>query len=599
MRVVPRRLALALAALAVAAAPSAAHAATPSAYAMDSGAPGGVSEFDIASDGFLTPKASGPAGAGSSTQDMAIVPSGTSAYAVAGDSSVYQFAIDGAGALSALGSPIAAGTNMSAIAASPDGKSVYAVDRGGDAVYQYSVGGHGLLVPKGSGSVALAGGSDPVSVAVSPDGASVYVVNTSSHDVYRFATGSDGSLQTPPSIVAAGTAPSTIALTPDGHSAYVTDTGGGNVLEYTVAPGGTLGPNPPPSVPDGASPTGIAVSPDGRSVYVANSGNGTVSQYGVAAGGALSPKGGAAGLVGGAAPQRLAVTPSGSRLYVPDSAGGHDVVFELAISGDGSISSSSGRFVGAGPAPTAVTVLPDQGPVASFGATAGAAGSPTAFDGGGSSDSDGSVTHFDWDFGDGTSALNAGPRPIHTYAQAGSYQVTLSVSDDAGCSTGLVFTGRTAYCNGSPAAVTTRTVGVPAPTVATPVFFAGVAAHNQTVKVSKSGLARISVRCPRSTFGSCIGTLSLVTAGKVRVPRRGKARGAARRLLMGQAGFNITSGKAVKIPIQISKAGRKVLARRRVLKTNATINAHDRLMTSRKTAFSVRLKPPKRPKRHR
>jgi len=209
------------------------------------------------------------------------------------------------------------------------------------------------------------------------------------------------------------------------------------------------------------------------------------------------------------------------------------------------------------------------------------------------------VTHFDWDFGDGGTALNAGPKPTHVYAQPGNYTVTLSVSDDRGCSTRVVFTGRTAYCNGNSGAVTTRVVPVPAAASNAPVFFAGVAAHSQTVKVSKGGLARISVRCPRSTFGSCIGTLNLVTAGKVRVPRKGRSRGKAKRLLLGQAGFNIVSGKAVRIPVQISKAGRKVIARRRVLKSRATIQAHDRLMTSRKTAFSVRLKPPKPPKRRR
>jgi hypothetical protein len=205
------------------------------------------------------------------------------------------------------------------------------------------------------------------------------------------------------------------------------------------------------------------------------------------------------------------------------------------------------------------------------------------------------VTHFDWDFGDGASALDAGPTPMHTYARTGAYSVTLSVSDDAGCSTREVFTGRTAYCNGGPAAVTTRVVVVPVPPpFGTPVFFAGVAAKNQTVRIDRHGLARISVRCPRGTFGSCIGTLTLVTASKVRVPRHGRARRAAKRLLLGQVGFNIASGKAVKVPIQISKAGRKVIARRRVLKSNASITAHDRLGTSKKTAFSVRVKPPKR-----
>jgi DNA-binding beta-propeller fold protein YncE len=592
---VSRRLALALASLAVAVAPAAARAAAPSAYAADSGAPGGVFEFDMGADGFLSPKAAGPAAAGSSTQDIALVPSGTYAYAVAGAAGLFPFSVGPAGELNPLGAAVAAGTNAVSVAVSPDGQSVYAADKGSDAIFQYTVGAGGVPAAK---APSVGAGTDPTSVAVSPDGQSLYAVNATSHDVYHYAIGSGGALSGSPAIAQAGAAPAAIALTPDGHSAYVTDKGGGSVIQYDVGTDGTLTQRA--SIGAGAAPTGIAVSPDGKSVYVSNSGDGTVSQFSAGAGGALAAKAPAAGLVGGSTPQQLALSSNGTRLYVPDAASGHNVVYELPLLAGGTIDRTSPRFVGAGPAPIAVTVAPDQGPLAAFSAAAAPSGRPTAFDARASSDPDGSATHFDWDFGDGSTALDAAPQPTHSYAHEGSYTVTLSVSDDGACSTRLVFTGRTAYCNGSPAAVTTRTVVVPPPAgPGTPVFFAGVAAKNQTVRVDRRGLARISMRCPRGTFGSCIGTLNLVTAGKVRVPRRSGARRAAKRLLLGQAGFNIASGKAVKVPVQISKAGRRVLARRRVLKSKASITAHDRLMTVKKTAFSVRLKPPKRPKRRR
>jgi hypothetical protein len=41
----------------------------------------------------------------------------------------------------------------------------------------------------------------------------------------------------------------------------------------------------------------------------------------------------------------------------------------------------------------------------------------------------------------------------------------LSVTDNEGCSTALIFTGRTAYCNGSPSASQTATVNVAFPGV--------------------------------------------------------------------------------------------------------------------------------------
>jgi PKD repeat protein len=52
------------------------------------------------------------------------------------------------------------------------------------------------------------------------------------------------------------------------------------------------------------------------------------------------------------------------------------------------------------------------------------------FDAGGSSDSDGSITAYEWDFGDG-SPVGVGPNPTHNYAAPGTYTVTLRVTDDS------------------------------------------------------------------------------------------------------------------------------------------------------------------------
>jgi PKD repeat protein len=48
----------------------------------------------------------------------------------------------------------------------------------------------------------------------------------------------------------------------------------------------------------------------------------------------------------------------------------------------------------------------------------------------GSSDEDGTVTGWSWDFGDGGSADQS--NPTHSYAEAGTYSVTLTVTDDEG-----------------------------------------------------------------------------------------------------------------------------------------------------------------------
>ena len=76
-----------------------------------------------------------------------------------------------------------------------------------------------------------------------------------------------------------------------------------------------------------------------------------------------------------------------------------------------------------------VTPPPNQPPTAAF--TSSANGFTASFDGSGSSDPDGSVASYSWDFGDGSSA-GSGATPQHTYAAPGTYQVTLTVTDNQG-----------------------------------------------------------------------------------------------------------------------------------------------------------------------
>ncbi|HEV8562033.1 MAG TPA: PKD domain-containing protein [Actinophytocola sp.] len=99
-------------------------------------------------------------------------------------------------------------------------------------------------------------------------------------------------------------------------------------------------------------------------------------------------------------------------------------------------------------------MLPNQGPTARLTVSYG------RFNATPSADPDGRIARYDWDFGDGTVLRDGGPRPDHTYHRAGSYQVSLVVTDDEGCSTTPVYTGRSALCTGSAAARATRTVVV-------------------------------------------------------------------------------------------------------------------------------------------
>lgn len=70
----------------------------------------------------------------------------------------------------------------------------------------------------------------------------------------------------------------------------------------------------------------------------------------------------------------------------------------------------------------------NQSPTASF--TFQCNGLSCTFDGSGSSDNDGQITGYTWAFGDGNQDIGA--TPAYTYISAGSYTVTLTVTDDQG-----------------------------------------------------------------------------------------------------------------------------------------------------------------------
>ncbi len=77
-----------------------------------------------------------------------------------------------------------------------------------------------------------------------------------------------------------------------------------------------------------------------------------------------------------------------------------------------------------------LTVVVNEPPVADAGLDQLVTSSEVQFDGSRSSDPDGAIARYAWDFGDG--ATGSGPTPSHVYNKSGNYLVRLTVTDDSG-----------------------------------------------------------------------------------------------------------------------------------------------------------------------
>ena len=89
---------------------------------------------------------------------------------------------------------------------------------------------------------------------------------------------------------------------------------------------------------------------------------------------------------------------------------------------------SIGRYTISGTYTAATSVAPVA--VASASPLSGNVPLKVGFSSNGSSDSDGTLVAYAWDFGDGTKS--AEPNPLHTYSTAGTYKAVLTVSDSQG-----------------------------------------------------------------------------------------------------------------------------------------------------------------------
>jgi DNA-binding beta-propeller fold protein YncE len=459
-----------------------------------------------------------PALTADSPRRLTMTPDGTSLYVTAGspgDGRVLQYDIAPNGA--ATPKPVTgldAGKKPTAIAITPDGQTLYVADRGSDHLRQFHVGVGGGLEPLES--LKLAG--PPIGLTVAPDGKRVYM--TVAGFIKRMDVGPGGGLDAT-TLVGHHTGGflTDVVLTPDGHHLYASSQDA--ILGFEVATDGSIAALDPPASATGAKVTSLALSADGGSLYAAahTAMGGSLLQYTLEDNGALVPKSIPSQPLMDA-PDDLAITPDGRSLYV---AAGDLKLFDLDATGLATPKTPAAVDLAEA---TGVVVSPNQAPVARFDVTAAPAGSAVVFDAGGASDPDGSITRYDWDFGDGTTLTNGGPRVAHVYAQPGTYEAKLVVTDNEGASTGTIFTGNSVLGNGSPAAATTRLVQVVAPVLPPPPPGPAQPARpelGETVIVEPAG-GLVRVRLPGEQGFVNLRSLRTIPVGSVIDARRGKAR---------------------------------------------------------------------------
>jgi hypothetical protein len=179
-------------------------------------------------------------------------------------------------------------------------------------------------------------------------------------------------------------------------------------------------------------------------------------------------------------------SPDGRTLFLGQdgNVGSWSVAPGGALSGIDNHSRSGGLVTNGG-----LVVSPSQAPIASFTAAPQRRSRPTTFDARASVDPDGTIARYDWDFGDGTTLADGGPRPRHVYLAPGTWSVTLVVTDANGTSTSRLWTGTQVLRNGRPSARTTRDVTITAAVVARPSKrrSATIAGTSGTVRVKPPG----------------------------------------------------------------------------------------------------------------
>ncbi|GAC1419948.1 MAG: hypothetical protein NVSMB62_13350 [Acidobacteriaceae bacterium] len=296
---------------------------------------------------------------------------------------VDQYAVDyQSGALTQIGTPVAAGNNPVTLVASPDGLFVYVINKGDSTVQEFGVQGDGSLKSQNTYKI---NGSSPTAAAIDSSGKYLYVAFTYQAG-FSAATPGPGGLAVFPvnadhslgavATVNVGNNPVGVVASYYNHYVYVLDqetSPNATILAFsqntstgalTPVPGTTIttaaGKTVAKGYPAGVVPSAIAEEQTSRFVYVTDQAANQLIGYVVQNNGALVP------MVNGPFstglfPVGLTVDPRGRLLYVVNY--NANTVQGYAIdTATGTPSGAVGAFATAtGTGPTCVTIDPALG----------------------------------------------------------------------------------------------------------------------------------------------------------------------------------------------------------------------------------------------
>ena len=532
------------------------------AYVTNDDVAGAVRPLDYGAAGLLAPMSPPSVAAPVGTHAAAVTPDGRTLYATGGaEVSVYD--------LSPAGVPTPKGTAPTGsgpwgVVVAPDGRSLYVADSGDpETISQYDILADGSLVPKSPPRVPHTGTGSRY-LAVHPNGRHLYIAHSGTGGMSQFDIDAAGRLspKTPASIPGSPLSVG-FAVTPDGRNLYLPVAADHVIYQYDLGSDGALTPKVPPAVPANDDLL-LVVSADGRSAYGTGSGA-FVDQYDIGSGGVLVPKTPAFAVAPARMTGWMAVTPDRGSLYVTGGSGDDPTrTYQFDIAPNGLLAQKSPSSVVTGPGSRGLAVRPMQSALATFAAAPVPAGGATAFDATESRDPNGgTISRYDWDFGDGSAAPDAGATPTHVYGAPGTYNVTLHVTGTGGCNE-TVTNGFAILCNGGPSTRTRAvTVGAPAATGGG----AGGGGPTVTEPPPRAAFTVVSRRAARN--GNVTLTLRPTVPGRfaaTATTRRGR-----RRVTYGKGRATARTAAQVRLTIRPSRTGRALRRRVRSLRLSIRV----------------------------